>query len=164
MHTHRATTLRRQSRPAMSCSGIKPDVEDMPTVGDVSTSATGKARNNEQPQRTWPTHSDTSFSFWFTTSSLVAPASTASAATAGTAAAKDLLCIHHGAIDQTTIMTPPAPVVRQRTCQVLEELGMESKAESEYKYRYVRRGRRLAGQWSSGSVVCLVRMGWRRLR
>ena len=37
MHTRRATVLRRLSRPAMSCSGVKPDVEDLSAVGDVST-------------------------------------------------------------------------------------------------------------------------------
>ena len=136
-------------------SGVKPDVEDMSAVGNVSTSTStaGKARNGEQPQQTRPAHGDTSFSFsragWrFTTSSLVASAaigagSTGSAAAA--AAAKDVLRIHHGAVDQTTITTRPPPEVMKRICQVLDELGMEFKAESEYKYRCVRAKRKKAG-------------------
>ena len=44
-------------------SSVKPDVKDLSAVGDVSTSTTGKARNNEQPQQTRPVHSDISFSF-----------------------------------------------------------------------------------------------------
>ena len=155
-------------------SGVKPDGEDMSAaVGDVSTitanstnsTTTGKARNGEQQQQqqqqpTRPAHGDTSFSFsrsgWrFTTSSLVASASAASAATgvshasssapAGNPAAKDVLRIHHGAVDQTTITTRPPPEVMKRICQVLEELGMEFKAESEYKYRCVRAKRKRAG-------------------
>ncbi|KIM59647.1 hypothetical protein SCLCIDRAFT_55606, partial [Scleroderma citrinum Foug A] len=55
------------------------------------------------------------------------------------------LRIHHGAVDQTTITTRPPPEVMKRICQVLEELGMEFKAESEYKYRCVRAKRKKAG-------------------
>ncbi|KAL4078032.1 Pkinase-domain-containing protein [Scleroderma citrinum] len=137
-------------------SGAKPDVEDMSTIGDVSTtnvnvSTTSKARNGEQ---TRPAQGDTSFSFsragWrFTTSSLVASASAASAATAPPCT-KDVLRIHHGAVDQTTITTRPPPEVMKRICQVLEELGMEFKAESEYKYRCVRAKRKKTGSVGLG--------------
>ena len=97
------------------------------------------------------------------------------AASAGCAAAKDVLCIHqgplkgarqsHGVMDQTTITTRPPPEVVKRICQVLEELGMGFKGESEYRYRRVRAKRKKAGgRWGSGLAVWLVRMGWRRLR
>ncbi|KIJ64318.1 hypothetical protein HYDPIDRAFT_28762 [Hydnomerulius pinastri MD-312] len=59
--------------------------------------------------------------------------------------AKDVLRIHHGAVDQTTITTRPPPEVMKRICQVLEEMGMEIKAESEYKYRCVRTKRKKSG-------------------
>ncbi|KIN98282.1 hypothetical protein M404DRAFT_66281, partial [Pisolithus tinctorius Marx 270] len=62
------------------------------------------------------------------------------------------LRIHHGAVDQTTITTSPPPEVMKRICQVLEELGMEFKAESEYKYRCVRAKRKKGGSSPPGGV------------
>ena len=58
---------------------------------------------------------------------------------------KDVLRIHHGAVDQTTITTRPPPQVIKHVCKVLEEMGMDIKAESEYKYRCVRAKRRKSG-------------------
>lgn len=58
---------------------------------------------------------------------------------------KDVLRIHHGAVDQTTITTRPPPEVIKHVCKVLEEMGMDIKAESEYKYRCVRSKRRKSG-------------------
>jgi protein-serine/threonine kinase len=58
---------------------------------------------------------------------------------------KDVLRIHHGAVDQTTITTRPPPEVIKHVCKVLEEMGMDIKAESEYKYRCVRAKRRKSG-------------------
>ena len=55
---------------------------------------------------------------------------------------KDVLRIHHGAVDQTTITTRPPPEVIKHVCQVLEGMGVELKAESEYKYRCVRAKRK----------------------
>ncbi|EIW74766.1 hypothetical protein CONPUDRAFT_25708, partial [Coniophora puteana RWD-64-598 SS2] len=55
------------------------------------------------------------------------------------------LRIHHGPLDQTTITTRPPPEVMARVCAVLDELGIEFKAESEFKYRCVRAKRRRAG-------------------
>ena len=79
-------------------------------------------------------------------------------------AAKDVLRIYHGAVDQATITTRPTPEVIKRICQVLEDLGMALRAESEYKYKCVCAKRKLLGLLGSGSAVWLVRMGWRRLR
>jgi protein-serine/threonine kinase len=55
---------------------------------------------------------------------------------------KDVLRIHHGAVDQTTITTRPPPEVIKHVCQVLEGMGIELKAESEYKYRCIRAKRK----------------------
>ncbi|KIM59636.1 hypothetical protein SCLCIDRAFT_62760, partial [Scleroderma citrinum Foug A] len=57
----------------------------------------------------------------------------------------------HGVMDQMTIMTRPPPEVVKRIFQVLEELGMGFKGESEYRYRHVRAKRKKAGgRWGSG--------------
>ncbi|KAG1750401.1 Pkinase-domain-containing protein [Suillus paluster] len=58
---------------------------------------------------------------------------------------KDVLRIHHGAVDQTTITTRPPPEVIKHVCQVLEGMGIELKQESEYKYRCVRTKRKKSG-------------------
>ena len=89
--------------------------------------------------------------------SLVALASAASAATGAAStrntAAKDVLRIYHGAVDQGTITTRPPPEVIKRICQVLEDLGMALKAESEYMYKCVRAKRKKAGgRWGGGAV------------
>lgn len=55
---------------------------------------------------------------------------------------KDVLRIHHGAVDQTTITTRPPPEVIKHVCQVLEGMGIELKLESEYKYRCIRAKRK----------------------
>ncbi|KAG2137465.1 Pkinase-domain-containing protein [Suillus clintonianus] len=59
--------------------------------------------------------------------------------------AKDVLRIHHGAVDQTTITTRPPPEVIKHVCQVLEGMGIELKSESEYKYRCIRAKRKKSG-------------------
>lgn len=58
---------------------------------------------------------------------------------------KDVLRIHHGAVDHTTITTRSPPEVIKHVCKVLEEMGMEIKAESDYKYRCVRAKKRKSG-------------------
>ncbi|KAF9234997.1 Pkinase-domain-containing protein [Melanogaster broomeanus] len=45
----------------------------------------------------------------------------------------------------TTITTRPPPEVIKHVCKVLEEMGMDIKAESEYKYRCVRAKRKKSG-------------------
>ncbi|KAG6335082.1 hypothetical protein ID866_4010 [Astraeus odoratus] len=118
-------------------SNAKPDGEER-TYAGATLPIGEKPRNGEQsrPAQT----GDSSFSFsragWKFTSS--------------TPAAKDVLRIHHGAVDQTTITTRPPPEVIKRICQVLEELGMEFKAESEYKYRCVRAKRKKTGSVGLG--------------
>lgn len=120
-------------------SNVKVDAEERASAVSPRTdlSATEKARNGDQSRAT--PAADISFSFsragWKFTSS---------------ASPKDVLRIHHGAVDQTTITTSPPPEVMKRICQVLEELGMEFKAESEYKYRCVRAKRKKGGSVGLG--------------
>ncbi|KAF8127635.1 Pkinase-domain-containing protein [Boletus edulis] len=124
-------------------SNVKPDGEESPGLGamragtDISSrsqiptpsSKTELERNGDHGRS-----AEASFSFsragWkFNTST----------------PAKDVLRIHHGAVDQTTITTRPPPEVIKHVCKVLEEMGMDLKAESEYKYRCVRAKRRKSG-------------------
>ncbi|KAI6137667.1 hypothetical protein BKA82DRAFT_4279768 [Pisolithus tinctorius] len=120
-------------------SNVKVDAEERASAVSPRTdlSAAEKARNGDQSRAT--PAADISFSFsragWKFTSS---------------APPKDVLRIHHGAVDQTTITTSPPPEVMKRICQVLEELGMEFKAESEYKYRCVRAKRKKGGSVGLG--------------
>ncbi|KAI6119103.1 Pkinase-domain-containing protein [Pisolithus croceorrhizus] len=120
-------------------SNAKVDLEERSSAVSPRTdvSVSEKTRNGDQ-SRTTPA-ADISFSFsragWKFTSS---------------APPKDVLRIHHGAVDQTTITTSPPPEVMKRICQVLEELGMEFKAESEYKYRCVRAKRKKGGSVGLG--------------
>ncbi|KAH7906853.1 Pkinase-domain-containing protein [Hygrophoropsis aurantiaca] len=58
---------------------------------------------------------------------------------------KDVLRIHHGAVDQDTITTRPPPEVIKHVCEVLEGMGIEFKAESEYKYRCIRTKKKKTG-------------------
>lgn len=119
-------------------SNAKVDMEERSSAVSPRTDAS-VTRNGDQSRTT--TAADVSFSFsragWKFTSSSAAPP-------------KDVLRIHHGAVDQTTITTSPPPEVMKRICQVLEELGMEFKAESEYKYRCVRAKRKKGGSVGLG--------------
>ncbi|KAG9310881.1 Pkinase-domain-containing protein [Chiua virens] len=120
---------------------VSPDLGAIRAGTDLSSrsqiptpsSRTGVERNGEQGRSA----GDTSFSFSRTgwKFNVSAPP-------------KDVLRIHHGAVDQTTITTRPPPQVIKHVCKVLEEMGVEIKAESEYKYRCVRAKRRK----SSGAV------------
>lgn len=126
-------------------SNVKPEGEDSPDLGamragtDLSSrsqvptpsSKTELERNGDQHGRS---AGETSFSF-----------SRAGWKFNASAPPKDVLRIHHGAVDQTTITTRPPPEVIKHVCKVLEEMGMDIKAESEYKYRCVRAKRRKSG-------------------
>ncbi|KAH7882716.1 Pkinase-domain-containing protein [Phlebopus sp. FC_14] len=116
-------------------SNVKPDVDEsseLPSRSQIPSppKVDRATRNGEQS----PSAADSSFSF-----------SRAGWKFASSAPSKDVLRIHHGAVDQTTITTRPPPEVMKRICQVLEEMGMEFKAESEYKYRCIRAKRRKNG-------------------
>lgn len=127
-------------------SSVKPDGEESPDLGAMRTgtdlssrsqiptpsSKTELDRNGDQGRSAYP--GETSFSF-----------SRAGWKFNASTPTKDVLRIHHGAVDQTTITTRPPPEVIKHVCKVLEEMGMEIKAESDYKYRCVRAKRRKSG-------------------
>lgn len=60
----------------------------------------------------------------------------------------DLLGIHRGAIDQSTITTRLPTVVMKQVTEVLQTMGVEIQAESEYNYRCIRPKRELESEHS----------------
>jgi len=60
-------------------------------------------------------------------------------------AAKNILRVHHGAMDQTTITSGNPPEVMRHVLDVLLEMGLEVQEESQYKYRCVRPKKRKIG-------------------
>ena len=59
--------------------------------------------------------------------------------------AKNILRVHHGAMDQTTITSGNPPEVMKHVLDVLVEMGLEVQEESQYKYRCVRPKKRKIG-------------------
>ena len=53
-------------------------------------------------------------------------------------AAKNILRVHHGAMDQMTVTSGNPPEVMKHVLDVLLEMGLEVQEESQYKYRCVR--------------------------
>ncbi|KAH7925023.1 Pkinase-domain-containing protein [Leucogyrophana mollusca] len=98
----------------------------------IDITAAGKPVNGDQPRSPLPTNMAGSFTKAGRIFSSAAPN-------------KDVLRIHHGAVDQDTITTRPPPEVIKHVCQVLEGMGIEFKAESEYKYRCVRTKKKKSG-------------------
>ncbi|KIK93594.1 hypothetical protein PAXRUDRAFT_828808 [Paxillus rubicundulus Ve08.2h10] len=127
-------------------SSVKPDADEpgfgasRPGIEFSSPSSKDDPGRSAEQVRT-PNPGDASFSFsrsgWKFTAS---------------APAKDVLRIHHGAVDQTTITTRPPPEVMKHVCKVLEGMGMDIKAESEYKYRCVRAKKKKSGSTVFSSV------------
>lgn len=124
-------------------SSVKPDGEESPDLGglragtDLSSRSqipTPSSRTELEKNGDQGRSGETSFSF-----------SRAGWKFNASTPTKDVLRIHHGAVDQTTITTRPPPEVIKRICKVLEEMGMDIKAESEYKYRCVRAKRKKSG-------------------
>jgi protein-serine/threonine kinase len=60
-------------------------------------------------------------------------------------AAKNILRVHHGAMDQTTITSGNPPEVMKHVLDVLVEMGLEVQEESLYKYRCIRPKKRKIG-------------------
>jgi protein-serine/threonine kinase len=52
--------------------------------------------------------------------------------------ARNILRVHHGAVDQTTITSGNPPEVMKHVLEVLTEMGLEIQEESQYKFRCVR--------------------------
>jgi protein-serine/threonine kinase len=59
--------------------------------------------------------------------------------------AKNILRVHHGAMDQTTITSGNPPEVMKHVLEVLMEMGLEVQEESLYKFRCVRPKKRKIG-------------------
>ncbi|KAF8837890.1 Pkinase-domain-containing protein [Paxillus ammoniavirescens] len=127
-------------------SSVKPDADEPGFVAsrpgtEISSPSSKNDVGRSAEQVRTPNAGDSSFSF----------SRTGWKFTASTPA-KDVLRIHHGAVDQTTITTRPPPEVMKHVCKVLEEMGMDIKAESEYKYRCVRAKRKKSGATVFSSV------------
>lgn len=60
-------------------------------------------------------------------------------------AARNILRVHHGAVDQTTITSGNPPEVMRHVLDVLFEMGLEVQEESQYKYRCIRPKKRKIG-------------------
>ena len=60
-------------------------------------------------------------------------------------AAKNILRVHHGAVDQTTITSGNPPKVMKHVLDVLLDMGLEVQEESQYKFRCVRPKKRKIG-------------------
>ena len=60
-------------------------------------------------------------------------------------AARNILRVHHGAVDQTTITSGNPPEVMKHVLEVLMEMGLEVQEESSYKFRCVRPKKRKIG-------------------
>ena len=76
--------------------------------------------------------------------------------------AGNILRVHHGAVDQTTITTGSPPEVMKHVKQVLESMGIEITAETEFKYRCIRSKRKRAGlglRDGSGSLAAFTIVG-----
>ncbi|EGO02964.1 hypothetical protein SERLA73DRAFT_176454 [Serpula lacrymans var. lacrymans S7.3] len=95
-----------------------------PIIQKAETSAIFNPKASEQPRS--PQLGDASFSL------------SKSGRIFGPTSPKDVLRVHHGAVDQTTITTRPPPEVMKHVREVLEGMGVEIKLESEYKYRCIR--------------------------
>jgi protein-serine/threonine kinase len=63
---------------------------------------------------------------------------------------KNVLRIHHGAVDQTTITSGSPPEVMKHVLGVLESMGLEVQEESQYKYRCIRPKKRKIGSTGLG--------------
>ena len=77
---------------------------------------------------------------------------------------KNILRVHHGAVDQTTITSGNPPEVMRHVLDVIVEMGLEVQEESQYKYRCIRPKKRkigstgvsLNGQGGSGLAAFAV--------
>ncbi|KII83675.1 hypothetical protein PLICRDRAFT_47160 [Plicaturopsis crispa FD-325 SS-3] len=121
-----ATPIADEFRPKAALPGAV--IPPASPVGIPSTVSRGQGH----PQRTPSTATDNSFSQRVKrTVGVVVPTP-----------AKNVLRVHHGAVDQTTITTRAPPEVMQHVREVLEDMGVSIQLESEYKYRCIRSKRR----------------------
>jgi len=100
---------------------------------DVSTPRSGVSTIPRHPNRTPSVATDKSFSNTIKRGFILSPA------------AKNILRVHHGAVDQTTITSGNPPEVMKHVLEVLLEMGLEVEEESLYKFRCVRPKKRKIG-------------------
>jgi len=100
---------------------------------DVSTPRSAVPTATGHPSRTPSVATDKSFSNPIKRSFLLSPT------------AKNILRVHHGAVDQTTITSGNPPEVMKHVLDVLLEMGLEVQEESQYKFRCIRPKKRKIG-------------------
>ena len=100
---------------------------------DVSTPRSAGSTIPGHPNRTPSVATDKSFSNPIKRGFMLSPA------------AKNILRVHHGAVDQTTITSGNPPEVMKHVLEVLQEMGLEVEEESLYKFRCVRPKKRKIG-------------------
>jgi protein-serine/threonine kinase len=132
------TPLPREAALNASTSTINgvtsPSVNTHPTANlDVSTPRSATSTVPGHPNRTPSVTTDKSFSNPLKRSFILSPA------------AKNILRVHHGAVDQTTITSGNPPEVMRHVLDVLVSMGLEVQEESQYKYRCVRPKKREIG-------------------
>jgi len=100
---------------------------------DISASRTTISMTPGHPSRTPSVATDKSFSNPIKRSFILSPA------------AKNILRVHHGAMDQTTITSGNPPQVMKHVLSVLVEMGLDVQEESQYKFRCIRPKKRKIG-------------------
>ena len=100
---------------------------------DVSIPRSIVSTTPGHPTRTPSVATDKSFSNPLKRSFILSPA------------AKNILRVHHGAMDQTTITSGNPPEVMKHVLDVLLEMGLEVQEESQYKFRCIRLKKRKIG-------------------
>ncbi|KAF9648108.1 hypothetical protein BDM02DRAFT_3097023 [Thelephora ganbajun] len=114
-------------------TGPSENVHLPPTNLNISTSRSPNSATSGHPTRTSSAATDKSFSNPIKRSFILSPA------------AKNILRVHHGAVDQTTITSGNPPEVMKYVLDVLLEMGLEVQEESQYKFRCIRPKRRKIG-------------------
>jgi protein-serine/threonine kinase len=100
---------------------------------DISTPRSAVSSAPGHPNRTPSVATDKSVSNPIKRSFILSPA------------ARNILRVHHGAVDQTTITSGNPPEVMKHVLDVLFEMGLDVQEESQYKYRCVRPKKRKIG-------------------
>jgi protein-serine/threonine kinase len=100
---------------------------------DVSAPRSAVSTTPGHPTRTPSIATDKSFSNPIKRSFILSPA------------AKNILRVHHGAMDQTTITSGNPPEVMKHVLDVLLEMGLDVQEESQYKFRCIRPKKRKIG-------------------
>jgi protein-serine/threonine kinase len=119
----------------LTSPGTGPSVNMYPPISnlDASTSRSAVSTAPGHPNRTPSVATEKSVSNPLKRSFILSPV------------AKNILRVHHGAVDQTTITSGNPPEVMKHVLDVLLEMGLEVQEESQYKYRCIRPKKRKIG-------------------